>query len=55
MDDSRRFRSLSRQTGIWLIDAPSNEFRWSRLLPLVAAGNLVVATAAWFIVGWFMN
>ena len=33
----------------------SDQLRWGLLFPLVFAGNLVVATAVWFIVGWFMN
>jgi hypothetical protein len=59
MGDSRSIWSpdtgSARQTGIRLIDASSSELRWSRLFPLVFAGDLIVATAAWFIVGWLMN
>jgi hypothetical protein len=59
MGDSRRIRSpdtgSARQTAIGLVEAASDELRWGRLFLLVFAGNLVVATTAWFIVGWFMN
>jgi hypothetical protein len=35
--------------------APWRDLGWGLLFPLVFAGNVVVATLAWIIVGWVMR
>jgi hypothetical protein len=40
--------------GAWPWSRPSGEPRWGLLL-MSFAGNVVVATLAWFIVGLFLN
>ena len=35
--------------------APWRNLSWALFLPLVSAGNVVMATLAWIIVGWIMG
>ena len=43
------------QISAHLIDPLSGEPRWSLLLPALIAGNTVVATLAWFLIGPFIK
>jgi hypothetical protein len=47
--------ALRDQISARLFDRRSSEPRWSLLLPGLIAGNTVVATIAWFLVGLFFN
>jgi hypothetical protein len=35
--------------------APWSKLSWGLFLPLVFAGNVVVAILAWIVVGWFIS
>jgi hypothetical protein len=59
LSDSRSIWSpdtgSARQTGIRLIDVLLGERRWGVLLLALFAGNIVVATVAWFLVSLLME
>ena len=53
--DEKAGPALRDQISARLFDRRSSEPRWSLLLLALIAGNTVVATIAWFLVGLFFN
>jgi hypothetical protein len=53
---SRPSKMSQMNTGASLPSAaPWRNLSWGLFLPLVFAGNVVMATLAWIIVGWIMG
>jgi hypothetical protein len=48
-------RRMKKTTSSLQAAAPWRDLGWGLLFPLVFAGNVVVATLAWIIVGWVMR